>query len=36
VKMWRIMISEIHSDNDSEERRNDRHACVLADSGIQA
>jgi len=36
VKMWRIMISEIHSDDDPEKRRNDRHESFLADSGIQA
>jgi len=36
VKMWRIMISEIHSDDDPEKRRNDRHGSFLADSGIQA
>jgi hypothetical protein len=36
VKVWRIMISEIHSDDDSEERRNDWHESFLADSGIHA
>jgi len=30
------MISEIHSDDDPEKRRNDRHGSFLADSGIQA
>jgi hypothetical protein len=36
VKMWWIMISEIHSNDDSEERRDDWHARFLPDSGIQA
>ena len=36
VEMWRIMISEIHSDDDPEKRRDDRHGRFLADSGIQA
>ena len=35
MKMRRIMIAEIHSDNDSEERGNDRHGCLPADSGVQ-
>jgi hypothetical protein len=36
VEMWRIMISEIHSDDDPEKRRDDRHGRFLADSGIPA
>ena len=36
VEVWRIMVSEIHSDDDSEERRDDWHARFLANSGIQA
>jgi len=36
MKMWRIMISEIHSDDDAEKRRDDRHGWLLAYSGIQA
>src|SRR4029077_14462795 len=36
MKMWRIMISEIHSVDDPEKRRDDGHGCFLADSGIQA
>jgi hypothetical protein len=34
MEMRRIMIAEIHSDDDPEESRDDRHDCFLADSGI--
>ena len=36
VKMWRIMISEIHSDDDPEECRNDGHVRLLAGTDTKA
>jgi hypothetical protein len=29
MEVWRIVIPEIHPDNDSKESRNDRHGCLF-------